>query len=376
MEWSNIKERVLDHGEALPIDYNLIPLPLNRIVKDGLNCNIIQRMSFEEVKVELENYRLYERSSKKVKKQMSSGAVDLNNNNTTNCIVNQHINNNNNNNTTNDNTRNQNKSRSNTDLNKFASFSEGIASINDVVNTQDVTNLSSMEEYDRFSHLSDSKDIIMCDNYKAEFHLTRGGPHSVRRTMSKNKARIMRAASNNYEKSKRNSMVDPSSNRSQSRKSQQRSTDYHLDSIGLLSVNSTNLNRKTSDPSQFSATRPPPPPPPPMNNLQQQHRLPKTPQKSCNQQIDSMKKPPLNKQYTKTTAGGSLPLPPNYLTPTTPNSKGVTCQGYTDSYTNNGPSTPKSLLKPAVSSQSLLDELRAKIEEQAGQKTEEMLKAW
>ena len=160
-----------------------------------------------------------------------------------------------------------------------------------------------------------------------------------------------------------------------------RSTDYHLDSIGLLSVNSTNLNRKTSDPSQFSATRPPPPPPPPMPNhnpQQQQQRLPKTPQKSCQQEIKkeptpSAHKPPLNKQYTKATPT-ALPLPQSYLTPTTPNSKGA-CQSYSDNY-GNGPSTPKSLLKPTVSSQSLLDELRAKIEEQAGQKTEEMLKAW
>ncbi len=191
MEWTSIKERVLAQGETLPIDYNLIPLPLNRIIKDGLNYNIIQRMTFEDVKAELENYRLCERSNKKLKKQTSQVPVDINNNNNIN-----NINTNNNN--------NGNKS-SNPDLNKFTSFSEGIASINDVVNIQDVT--SSMEEYDRFSHLSDSKDIIMCDNYKAEFHLTKGGPHSVRRTMSKNKTRITRAASNNYEK-KRHS-TDP-----------------------------------------------------------------------------------------------------------------------------------------------------------------------
>ena len=57
MEWNYIKEKILEQEQTLPIDYNLIPLPLNRIVKDGLSHNIINRMSFEEVKMNLENYR-------------------------------------------------------------------------------------------------------------------------------------------------------------------------------------------------------------------------------------------------------------------------------------------------------------------------------
>ncbi len=55
--------------------------------------------------------------------------------------------------------------------------------------------------------------------------------------------------------------------------------------------------------------------------------------------------------------------------------------GYDRADNNFGVQTPKSLLKPAVSSQSLLDELRARIEEQnldksSAAKTEDMLKAW
>ena len=45
------------------------------------------------------------------------------------------------------------------------SFSEGVASINDFVNSNDITHLSSMEEYDKCSHLTDSS-LIRCDGYK------------------------------------------------------------------------------------------------------------------------------------------------------------------------------------------------------------------
>ena len=67
--------------------------------------------------------------------------------------------------------------------------------------------------------------------------------------------------------------------------------------------------------------------------------------------------------------------PPNTNTPT---------KQTTSTYNNNdnisSMNTPKSL-KPAVSSQSLLEELRAKIDEQAGNrinasKTEELLNSW
>ena len=57
MEWNMIKKKVLDQEQSLPIEFDLIPLPLNRIVKDGLSPNIINRMSFEEVKINLETYR-------------------------------------------------------------------------------------------------------------------------------------------------------------------------------------------------------------------------------------------------------------------------------------------------------------------------------
>lgn len=57
MQWNSIKEKVVEMEQTLPIDYNLIPLPFNRIAKDGLSYNYINRMSFEEVKTNLEQYR-------------------------------------------------------------------------------------------------------------------------------------------------------------------------------------------------------------------------------------------------------------------------------------------------------------------------------
>lgn len=65
-----------------------------------------------------------------------------------------------------DNNNNYVKSPGSSDLKNYASFSEGIASLNGVVNTQDITNLSSMDSYDKFSQMSESRSFITCDAYK------------------------------------------------------------------------------------------------------------------------------------------------------------------------------------------------------------------
>lgn len=57
MEWSYIKKKVVEEEETLPVDFNLIPLPINRIIKDGLGHDTINRMTFEEVKFNLDNHR-------------------------------------------------------------------------------------------------------------------------------------------------------------------------------------------------------------------------------------------------------------------------------------------------------------------------------
>ncbi len=53
----------------------------------------------------------------------------------------------------------------------YGSFSEGIASINDAINPQDITNQSSMEEIDKFSQISRNSEakmtsVIECGTYE------------------------------------------------------------------------------------------------------------------------------------------------------------------------------------------------------------------
>jgi hypothetical protein len=57
LEWRQIKKHIFTDGLSLLVDFNLIPLPFSRIIKDGLSMRSIKRMSFEEVKVSLENAR-------------------------------------------------------------------------------------------------------------------------------------------------------------------------------------------------------------------------------------------------------------------------------------------------------------------------------
>lgn len=61
MEWNEIYSRIHEHNESLPVDLNLIPLPFNRILKDGLSYNTIKRMSFNEVKDTLDSFRQVEK---------------------------------------------------------------------------------------------------------------------------------------------------------------------------------------------------------------------------------------------------------------------------------------------------------------------------
>ncbi len=192
----------------------------------------------------------------------------------------------------------------------------------------------------------------------------------MRKTRSKEPSKLTRCSSNNYERKRGSSIADPA-NKSKTRPA--KSTDYHLDSTGLIAVNPNTLNKKTSttqaEEEKQQQQAPPLPPPLP-------------------QAIKTLNKPPLNKQPIKNYQV-PMPLPPNYtgiLTPSsTPNRETINIKDAYDQADLNkkfGLQTPKSLLKPAVSSQSLLDELRAKIEEQnldkssSAAKTEEMLKAW
>ena len=57
MESDAIKIKLHDEQLTLPVDSNLIPFPFNLILRDGLSYNSIKRMSFEEVKANLDNFR-------------------------------------------------------------------------------------------------------------------------------------------------------------------------------------------------------------------------------------------------------------------------------------------------------------------------------
>jgi hypothetical protein len=55
MEWNEIRHDLLVESNKLPVNFDLIPLPFSRIIKDGFSLNQMKRMSFEEVKANLEN---------------------------------------------------------------------------------------------------------------------------------------------------------------------------------------------------------------------------------------------------------------------------------------------------------------------------------
>jgi hypothetical protein len=58
MSPQEIKNQILAKNKSLPIDFEIIKFPFNRIIKDGFNKNPIYRMSFEEVLTSLENVSL------------------------------------------------------------------------------------------------------------------------------------------------------------------------------------------------------------------------------------------------------------------------------------------------------------------------------
>ena len=58
MSPKDIKNQILAKNKSLPIDFEIIKFPFNRIIKDGFSRNSIYRMSFEEVLTCLENVSL------------------------------------------------------------------------------------------------------------------------------------------------------------------------------------------------------------------------------------------------------------------------------------------------------------------------------
>jgi inactive serine/threonine-protein kinase TEX14 len=57
LKWEEIHNEILIDQNTLPVNYDLIPVPFSRIIKDGFSFNSINRMSFEEVKAALENFQ-------------------------------------------------------------------------------------------------------------------------------------------------------------------------------------------------------------------------------------------------------------------------------------------------------------------------------
>jgi hypothetical protein len=142
LKWSDIYHKVVEEHETLHVDFNLIPLPFSRIIKDGLNLNSLQRMRFDEVKALLESCQ---QSLNEVHKQHTAQKRLIRNN---------------------------------------TSFSEGIVDIKAMVaneNAMSATMNSSIEELDKFSQFSSNDNVngkgnnggfIYCDAYKTEVHLT------------------------------------------------------------------------------------------------------------------------------------------------------------------------------------------------------------
>ena len=66
MEANVIKRKLHDEELTLPVDSTLIPFPFNIILRDGLSYNSIKRMSFEEVKANLDNFREVKNKNKQI----------------------------------------------------------------------------------------------------------------------------------------------------------------------------------------------------------------------------------------------------------------------------------------------------------------------
>jgi hypothetical protein len=143
LKCTDIYHKVVEEHETLYVDFNLIPLPFSRIIKDGFSLNTMQRMSFDEVKTLLESFQLTLISTNKRHVVPKKPIRTTNNNN---------------------------------------SFSEGIVDIKEMVTNENeisATMNTSIEELDKFSQFSSNSNIngnsggfIYCDAYKTEVHLT------------------------------------------------------------------------------------------------------------------------------------------------------------------------------------------------------------
>ena len=56
MEWNEIKFELINRQNQLPVEFEIIPLPFSRIIKDGFCSTPINRMPVEEIKRILDNY--------------------------------------------------------------------------------------------------------------------------------------------------------------------------------------------------------------------------------------------------------------------------------------------------------------------------------
>lgn len=162
LEWYQIKEAILMESKSLAVNFDVIPLPFNRIVKDGLDLNCIQRMSFEEVRLNLENLQvsLSQSSGESRYVKTPHQQTQLRKKHSSRLSVNNLCFSSNNNNNS-----EPSKLRNN-------SFSEGIAAV--VENSNENGTLNSLEDIDKFSQLS-AYSFICCDAYKTEIHLTNKG---------------------------------------------------------------------------------------------------------------------------------------------------------------------------------------------------------
>lgn len=123
----------------------------------------------------------------------------------------------------------------------------GAETINDTPIANEMATYNSEDFANESRSQFSSKSFICCDAYKAEIHLTKGGLSMISKETRHRSTSKNRAHSSHHDKSKRKH------NLSESQQKTPKSTDYHIDSVGLMSVTSKVL-----------PPHPPPPPPPPL----------------------------------------------------------------------------------------------------------------
>ena len=57
MEWNEIKFEMINRQNQLPVDFDILPLPFSRIIKDGFAASPISRILLEDVKTMLDEYQ-------------------------------------------------------------------------------------------------------------------------------------------------------------------------------------------------------------------------------------------------------------------------------------------------------------------------------